>query len=200
VEYPKYGVATLSLIGGRKVTALAEARRYTLVFWSSGCGDGMILRVSGKLGKKIHVAPAETLEQDPNPFADWSAHLFTAERLQYVLVTNTAALYSALMVGKGITSGEVLIERTINLLRYTLMYDGLGVQFDRRVAPATGEVSFSKALNRGVIGSMNDLIYHAKFYIIERGMSLPNTSLLLNGIPMGKLKYAKAREALLKLE
>ncbi len=38
------------------------------------------------------------------------------------------------MVGKGITSGEVLIERTINLLRYTLMYDGLGVQFLTRPA------------------------------------------------------------------
>ena len=159
----------------------------------------MILRVSGKLGKKIHVAPAEALEQDSNPFADWSAHLFTAERLQYVLVTNTAALYSALIVGKGITSGEVLIERTINLLRYTLVHDGLGVQFDSRVAPATGEVLFSKALNRSVIGSMNDLIYNAKWHMIERGMSPPYTSLLLNEIPMGQLNYANAREALLKL-
>ena len=160
----------------------------------------MILRVSGKLGKKIHVAPAESLPQDPNPFADWSAHLFTADRAQYILVTNTASLYSTLMFGKGITSGDAFIERTLNLLCQTLRSDGLGSMFDSRVAPAADEVSFSKALNRAVIGSMNDFIYHAKCHIIERRMSPPYTSLLLNETPMGQLNYANPREALLKLE
>jgi uncharacterized protein DUF6933 len=45
------------------------------------------------LGKKIHLAPARWLPADANPFADWSAHLFTAERVQYLMLTNTASLY-----------------------------------------------------------------------------------------------------------
>lgn len=51
----------------------------------------MTIRLSAKLGKKIHHSPTETLSADENPFADWSAHLFTAERAQCILVTNTAS-------------------------------------------------------------------------------------------------------------
>jgi hypothetical protein len=40
----------------------------------------MILRISARLGKKIHVAPAKSLRMDPNPFADWTARLFTTGR------------------------------------------------------------------------------------------------------------------------
>ena len=160
----------------------------------------MILRVSGKLGKKIHAAPAESLELDANHFADWSAHVFTAGRAQYILVTNTASLYSTLMVGKGITSGPLFIQRTIELLGQTLRNDGMQFIFDNKVAPATDEVLLSKALNRSVTGSMNDFIYNAKCHISERGWSLRNTALCLNMMPMGQLNYANPRKTLLKLK
>lgn len=39
----------------------------------------MIFRLSQKLAKKIKEAPSQSLPPDPNPFADWSAHLFTAD-------------------------------------------------------------------------------------------------------------------------
>ena len=39
VEYPDYGAGILWAIGGRKVTAFAEARLYTLVFWLWRCND-----------------------------------------------------------------------------------------------------------------------------------------------------------------
>jgi hypothetical protein len=54
----------------------------------------MILRLSGKIAKKIHVKPAAVLPADSNPYADWSTHVFLAARTQYILVTNTASLYS----------------------------------------------------------------------------------------------------------
>jgi Domain of unknown function (DUF6933) len=40
----------------------------------------MIIRLSQKLAKKIKVTPTRVLSPDANPFADWSAHLFTADR------------------------------------------------------------------------------------------------------------------------
>jgi hypothetical protein len=49
-----------------------------------GAGEKMIIRVSAKLGKKIHVMPTQSLSLDANPFADWSAHIFTADRTQYM--------------------------------------------------------------------------------------------------------------------
>ena len=57
----------------------------------------MIVRLSGKLAKKIGESPTESLPQDPNPFADWSCHLFRADRVQYILITNTPSLYSMVM-------------------------------------------------------------------------------------------------------
>ena len=58
----------------------------------------MILRISAKLGKKIHLAPDRILPADLNPFADWSAHLFTADRTQYVLISNTISLERSALV------------------------------------------------------------------------------------------------------
>jgi len=55
----------------------------------------MIFRLSRKLATKIKTGPKICAPPDPNPFADWSAHLFTANRAQYIVITNTASLYRA---------------------------------------------------------------------------------------------------------
>jgi hypothetical protein len=54
----------------------------------------MIFRLSAKLTVKLKLRPSEVLPPDPNPFADWSAHLFPADRTQYLIISNTASLYS----------------------------------------------------------------------------------------------------------
>ena len=73
----------------------------------------MIIRTSASLNKKIHVAPELSLPLASNPYADWSARLFTADRAQYIVVTNTTSLYSALMHGCGITNDGAFIQRPI---------------------------------------------------------------------------------------
>ena len=45
---------------------------------------------------------------DGNPFADWSANLFVADRTQYILLSNTRPFYSTVMYGKGITNDGYL--------------------------------------------------------------------------------------------
>lgn len=154
----------------------------------------MILRLSTKLARKLHVAPSKVLPQDENPFADWSAHLFYADRTQYILVTNTASLYSAVMYGKGITTDSDLILQTLTLLGEVMSDDGFRFMFERLVAPSSSHVALSKALNRAVTGSMNEFVYQAKGYLIEDEMSPYDTSFRLNQIPMGQLKYALPKE------
>lgn len=66
----------------------------------------MIFRLSQKLCTKIKVGSLPALPLDSNPFADWSAHLFVADRTQYLIVTNTTSLYSTVLYGKGITNGN----------------------------------------------------------------------------------------------
>lgn len=160
----------------------------------------MIVRVSAKLGKKIHVSPAKSLPADPSPFADWSTHLFTADRVQYILITNTPSLYSMVMYGRGITDDSQFLGRIANHMGEFISDDGHTFLFQRLIAPSAACVAFSKPLNRAVTGSMNDLVFQAKVHLIEQEMSPWDTSFLLNEVPMSYLKYANPREAFLRLK
>ncbi len=69
-----------------------------------------IIRVSGKLGKKIGRSPDQETLMHKNPYLDWSVHLFRADRIQYILMTNTASLYSALIYGRVITDDNQFLQ------------------------------------------------------------------------------------------
>ena len=63
----------------------------------------------------------------------------------------------------------------------------------------TGEVVFSKALSRSVTGSMNDLIFHAKMWMVEVELSPFDASFKLNEMPMSALGYRKPQGAFRRL-
>ena len=160
----------------------------------------MILRVTAKLGRKIGISPPESLPADPNPFADWTAHLFTADRVQYILIANTQSLYSMVMYGKGITTDCIFLSRLTSCMSEFIRDDGYQFIFERLVAPAMAHVSFSKTLNRAVTGSINDLVFQAKVHLVERQMSPYDVSFLLNDVPMSYLKYDNQRKAFRSLK
>ena len=160
----------------------------------------MILRLSQKIAKKVKCSPQRTLPLDANPYADWSVHLFTADRTQYVLATNTASLYSAVMFGRGTTDDSVLIGRVLNAVREVMADDKLEFFYMTFIAPATGTVQFSKALNRSVIGSMNDMVSMAQYHLIGGEESPHGVSFRLNEMPMSVLDYRNPREAMKSLQ
>ena len=159
----------------------------------------MISRLSQKLAKKLKTDAADMLPLDENPYADWSAHLFTADRTQYIIVTNTKSLYSVVMFGRGITNESQFIERALGNIREFMEDDGQEFAYRRFIAPASGTIRFGKALNRSVTGSMNDLIKFAKMWLTEGGLSPHDTGFKLNDMPMSALGkprgYQKPREA-----
>lgn len=159
----------------------------------------MILRLSQKLASKIHENPDTSLQLDGNPYADWSGHLFTADRAQYIIVVNTASLYSAVFFGRGITDDGQLIHRALDTIRDVMDSDGLEFIHRRFVAPSAATVRFSKALNRSVIGSMNDMIQCAKSLLSADELSPFDIALRLNEMPMSALKFANPREVLKRL-
>ncbi len=159
----------------------------------------MVIRLSQKLSKKIDETPTKIAPLDENPMADWSGHLFSADRTQYLILTNTASLYSAVLYGRGVTDGGRLIERGLAAVRDVMVDDGLGFIYLRLVAPSAARVLFSKTLNRSVTGSMNDLINCAKVWLTEEELSPYDASFKLNEMPMSAIKYANPKEALLKL-
>ncbi len=64
----------------------------------------MIIRLSQKLCTKIKAGKLCEMPLDKNPFADWSANLFVVDRTQYIILSNTASMYSCVMYGKPIES------------------------------------------------------------------------------------------------
>jgi hypothetical protein len=150
----------------------------------------MILRLSQKLCSQIKVGSLKTMPPDENPFADWSAHLFAVGRTKYIIVSNTQSLLSAVLLAKGITNDGGFVERALGGIREMMKAYGWAFVCDRFVIPAGGPVSFAKALNRSVTGSMNDLIIHAKAYLDGGGPSLFDLGFVLNDILLSALAHS----------
>ena len=161
----------------------------------------MILRLSQKLCTKIKAGSLKTLPLGDNPFADWSAHLFVADRTRYIIVSNTKSLYSTVLFAKGITNDSHFIKRALGSIREFMEADGQAFVYHRFIAPASGTVSFAKALSRSVTGSMNDLINHAKVRLTEGELSPFDVGFQLNDVLLSSLartktdSYGKPREA-----
>lgn len=159
----------------------------------------MIFRLSQKLSGKIKAGTLPTLPLDQNPFVDWSATLFLANRIQHILLTNSKSLYSVVMLGKGVADEGDFIERTLRTLGEFTADDGLQIIYRRFIAPSSATVRFSKAVDRSVTGSMNDLVLHATDCLTDGKLSPHEVGFKLNEIPFSSLKYAMPREAFKKM-
>lgn len=140
----------------------------------------MIFRLSQKLATKIGEGKLPEMPLDENPYADWSCHLFTADRTQYILLSNTASLYSCVMYGRGITDDHSFIVRAFSTIREFVEGDGQAFVYQKFIAPNTGEISLAKALNRQVTGSMNELVLAATDSLASGEVSPHDVSFKLN--------------------
>lgn len=148
---------------------------------------GMIFRLSQKLAKKIKIQPVLHSEPAPNPYTDWTGHLFIAGRTQYIIITNTASLLSIIFHGRGITDDNLFVLRTLTLMKEYLSEDPFSFFFPRVIEPYTNRVFFSKSVDKRVIGSINDLISHARLLLTETGLTPYRAAQMINGTPMSFL-------------
>lgn len=154
----------------------------------------MILRLSQKLAKKIKAGKLAEMPLSENPYADWSCHLFTADRTQYIILSNTASMYSCVMYGKGITDDSRFIERALTTIREFMEDDGEQFAYRKHIKSDAESVSFAKALNRSVTGSMNELILSAEMYLVEDDMAPHDVGFKLNGLLLSMLKDGEGRK------
>jgi len=161
----------------------------------------MIFRLSQKLCTKIKAGKLSETPLDENPFADWSAHLFVADRTQYIILSNTKSLYSTVLFAKGITDDSRFIERALSSILEFMQDDGQQFVYRRFIAPASGTVRFAKALDRTVTGSMNELVFAAKIMLAEGELSPFDVGFRLNDFLLSAIapdkaaKYGKPNEA-----
>lgn len=154
----------------------------------------LIFRVTQKLADKLKIAPTIALPRAADPLTDWTANLFVANRSQYIIVTNSATLYSVIFPGRGITRPEHFIEGAYAAMIDQMLKDGCGDLFKERIVPAGNEVVFSKTGDRKLMGSINDLVHCAKADIKYGGDSPEETTAKIIEMPMGALNYAFPRE------
>lgn len=165
----------------------------------------MIIRLSQKLAKKIKVGKLTEMPLCENPYADWSCHLFTADRSQYIILCNTASMYSCVMYGKGITDDSRFIERALTTIREFMEDAGEQFAYRKFIKTETESVTFAKALNRSVIGSINELVMAAEIHLVEREMAPHEVGFKLNDFLLsaiaaeGDYDYGKPKEAFKRL-
>jgi hypothetical protein len=108
------------------------------------------------------------------------------------------------MYGKGITDDIRFIERALSTIREFMEDDGQQFAYRKFIAPASGSISFAKALNRSVTGSMNDHVQATKFYLAD-DMAPHEVGFRLNETPLSALtnadgrKYSNPREVFKRL-
>ncbi len=151
----------------------------------------MIIRLTEKLGRKIGIVPTESLPLAENSLLDWSAHLFTVGRIQYILLTNTPSLYSIVMFGRGSKSGSSFLRIATREMWEYMRLDEHEFTFKLFIEREMSDVSWSKALNRSVTGSVNDFVQMARYLLDEDRLPLYEISDFLNETPMKYLGYAR---------
>lgn len=155
----------------------------------------MIIRLTDKLAKKIKENKLANLPTNANLFADWSARLFTFERVHYILITNTATLYSTVIYGKGVRDYSGFIDAMADSLRDMMEEDGFRETYYAQIAPQTASTTFAKSLNRSIVGSMNQLAFYAQVHLSAEEVSHYDLSLRLNeGLMSYGKKYDQPKE------
>jgi len=158
-----------------------------------------MLRLTQKLAKKIKVVPVAALPPHENPLLDWTANLFMVSRWQCIILTNSASLYSVVFPGKGVPNERALVEQGMKALDDCLTRDGILGLYDFAIAPVINSVNFCKAADKSVLASMNQLVFDAKWQLLERGHPLSLVNQRLNRTPMSKLGWGYAVDELLAI-
>ena len=152
----------------------------------------MILRLSKKLNTKIKAGKLTDMPLHKNSYADWSCHLFTAYRMQYIIMSNTKSLYSCVMYGKGITDNIRFLQCVLSAIRGFMEDDGQAFVYQCFISAASALVSFAKAFSRCVTGSMNELISFPKLWLIEGDISPHDVRFKLNDVLLSALATEKS--------
>lgn len=120
-------------------------------------------------------------------------------RRQFIIVTNSATLYSVVMPGGSCRSAGTFVGAFAEELGGVLDRDGLGSLSSCVISDLSKNLVFCRASDRRVLGSINDFVFGAKVYINEADLPLPEVSHRLNQTPMRLVKYSVPADEMRKL-
>ena len=160
----------------------------------------MLIRFTQKLSKKLKIGSLAEHKDCPGPFLEWYANLFTAERTQYILITEAKSLLSVVVYGRGITDDNKFLKHWLDTTREYLLITGKQFIFDRIIGPQTGSFIYAKTASKSILGSMNDMVSMSKFMLPTRDMSPLDLSQMINETPFKTIEYQRPLDAFDKLK
>ncbi|MFW5923246.1 MAG: DUF6933 domain-containing protein [Planctomycetota bacterium] len=155
----------------------------------------MLLRVTGKLGKKISERSLEKLPPAENPLLDWSCNVFRIDRKQHIIAINTRSLLPVFMYGRGVTDAASLLERVTDNICRRMAAMGLADECEEYVRPAADTLRLSKSLNRSVTGSMNDFVHQVEAQAQIGNFNCEEWEARAGVVPMGALDMDSSGKA-----
>ena len=160
----------------------------------------MLIRFTQKLSKKLKIGHLGNVDCDPGPFLEWYGHLFTAERVQYIVTTEAKSLLSVVMYGRGVTDDNVFLQHWLSSIREYLIAIDKRFIFEKFIDPHIGCFTFSKTQSKSILGSMNEMVQIAKAIIPAREMKPFDISHMLNKKSFKKIKYQRPIDAFSNLK
>lgn len=150
------------------------------------------VRCTQKLFKELKTKLTKN-EPEVGYLGGWHANLILVERKKCVLFTNDATLYSFFVPGLKKSDFEMLDEIFRQNLIKCLENEEFSQKQIEKVIDEYKSIEFAKTNNRRVLGSMNDLIVHLKYWIDGSGglkmVKVSDLNKRLNRILMGAHKY-----------
>jgi len=147
----------------------------------------LTLRPTQKLARRLHLQVPATTPEVQNRVADWCVQDFYAGRTRYLLFVNTPSLFPVIIPARGLNTLDRIIRGFGDGLKLTLKGTPWMSQFDRWIAPELSTTQLARIPGRSLLGSTNDFIRMAYFYLHEDGCSPVKTSRGLARAPMNYL-------------
>ena len=163
-----------------------------------------ILRCTRKLLKELRVKDNDLVQESETPslLGDWYAHLLLIERRKCVLFTNAETLFTFAAIGLRRPDFDRIGEVFQSRFKESLQEEGIPADQADRVLGEYELLPLGKTESRSILGSMNDLAHHLKWYMAsERDLMpdvLPSIQRRLNDMPMGAMEYSSGSRELRK--
>lgn len=147
----------------------------------------LTIRPTKMLARRLGLAVPPVSPTVTNRVADWCAHEFRVSRHRYLIFCNTASLYPVVTYARGVTDESMLIERLVGALKLVMLGTEMEFQFQSCIVPALAEVQWAPIPDRSILGGINELVFQAKYSLMNRDESPVELSTWLARTPLGPL-------------
>lgn len=160
-----------------------------------------ILHCTKKAQGRLKVNPEDCLPEATTKLGNWYCNEFTAQRRKYLMFVNERTLLPAVLSLRDVRTREDIMERfRRRLFKSFRLLEFPENQFMPEIRELE-EVVFAKTQNRSVLGSMNEMILHAKVMSYSRDMDLDSPAMFksLARIPLKANGYKYSIELVAEL-